>query len=222
VTGASIVEDLIVDDGVASRGHRLAIFDERFHLAGCAIGNHKVYGNMVAIEFAGVWHPDETKIKARLRSGPPSLALDKNARKGEKKTAWNIGKCAGCGGDIQGGQVVEAGGKKYHKECFCCTQCSEPLAGVKQKKEEDGRVFCQPCWVELYAKTCFVCKQKIEGSAVRKGNTYRHPDCKPPAVKKSAPVKAGPKGAASKKPKGTSFEAAGNALGGLGMDYANF
>jgi len=42
-------------------------------------------------------------------------------------------------------------------------------AGVKQKKEEDGRVFCQPCWVELYAKTCFVCKQKIEGSAVRKG-----------------------------------------------------
>lgn len=144
VTGSSIVEDLIVDDGVASRGHRLAIYDERYSLAGVSIGKHKVYGNMIAIEFARVWVPDEDKINARLQSGPPSLTVDREARKGEKKTAWNIGKCAGCGRDIEGGQVVEAGGKKYHKECFCCTQCGDNLAGVKQKKEEEGRIFCQP------------------------------------------------------------------------------
>ena len=42
-----------------------------------------------------------------------------------------------------------------------CSRCEEPLAGVKQKKVEKGYLFCQPCWVELYAPSCFVCGEKI-------------------------------------------------------------
>lgn len=189
LNGETIVDDLIVDDGVPSRGHRLAIFDERYNVAGVALGLHKTYGNMVAIELAGTYCNDDEAIKARVKAGAPQLNKVKGVRAGEQRTQWKLGKCKGCSLDIEGGRVVEAAGGKWHSECFCCTQCQESLLGVKQKKEENGRIFCQACWVELYAPTCCVCTQKISGERVKKGDTYRHPTCRssPPAAFKSHP-----------------------------------
>ena len=43
---------LIVDDGVASRGHRMSIFEPRFRKAGVSFGSHKAYNYMCVIEFA--------------------------------------------------------------------------------------------------------------------------------------------------------------------------
>jgi len=225
VSGFSMVDDLIVDDGVASRGHRLALFDPRFALAGVSIGNHKVYGHMMAIEFAGVWNPEQGAISARIRHGPPSISFEKGARAGEESTGWSLGKCRGCCRDIEGGSVVEAGGKKWHKNCFCCTQCGDNLAGVARKKEESERIFCQSCWVDVYAPTCYVCEGKIEGSVVRKGNTARHPDCKPPAVapgKKSSSGGQHPRGrpgGGGGKPGGGSFGGAKKTLDTMGDLY---
>jgi len=185
VTGRSIIDDLVVDDGLASRGHRLAIFDDRYAMAGVALGNHRVYGNIAAIEFAKMYVEDEERVTTRIASGPPVVAKDPAVRKREPKTAWNLGKCRGCARDIEGGQVVEAGGYKWHKACFCCTQCQAPLAGVAKKKEEDGRVFCNPCWLDLYAKSCHVCNKKIDGEFIRTkretGDIFRCKGCKKPA-----------------------------------------
>ncbi len=47
-----IVMALIVDDGVASRGHRMSIFEPRFRKAGVSFGSHKAYNYMCVIEFA--------------------------------------------------------------------------------------------------------------------------------------------------------------------------
>merc|ERR1711977_198895 len=183
VTGETVVDDLIVDDGVLSRGHRLALFDERYTMAGVSVGVHKTYGNMVAIELAGGYEDDVSAIAMRMKDGPARLEKMADARSGEQRTQWQLGKCRGCMLDIEGGQVVEAAGGKWHAKCFCCTQCQSSLIGAKRKKEENGRVFCHECWVELYAPTCYVCHQKIAGDLVRKGDLCRHPTCRssPPA-----------------------------------------
>lgn len=46
------VLSLIVDDGVADRGHRIALFNPDYKLAGAAWGPHPEYTRMVVVDFA--------------------------------------------------------------------------------------------------------------------------------------------------------------------------
>ena len=134
-TGAQVVEDLIVDDGVRDRGHRLCVFDPRWKAA--------------AVK-AGIGYTDDNDaIAARqTREPPPRVART------DVGTQWDIGSCRGCAKVIRGGAVVEVPKLgKYHEACFLCSRCGSTLAGETRKKEENGYLFCQPCWVELYAPT---------------------------------------------------------------------
>jgi uncharacterized protein YkwD len=54
-----IVIQLLVDDGVPSRGHRKILLQEEFSRVGVAVGAHKTYGAMCVIDFAGTY--DESK-----------------------------------------------------------------------------------------------------------------------------------------------------------------
>jgi uncharacterized protein YkwD len=51
-TGRDIVVDLLVDDGVPSRGHRANIMDRRFTQTGVSCGTHPQFRTMCAITYA--------------------------------------------------------------------------------------------------------------------------------------------------------------------------
>lgn len=60
-----IVLTLIIDDGVANRGHRRNIYNGDFRLAGIACGQHQTFKNMCVIDFAGAYKEDKPAILKR-------------------------------------------------------------------------------------------------------------------------------------------------------------
>lgn len=59
--GEQMVAQLIVDDGVPSRGHRDNIYKPEFHKVGIATGPHFSYGHMVVNDFAGDYYEDPSE-----------------------------------------------------------------------------------------------------------------------------------------------------------------
>jgi len=51
------VIQLVIDDGVPDRGHRKALFDPMYRVAGAAIGPHREYGTMVVVDLADAIGP---------------------------------------------------------------------------------------------------------------------------------------------------------------------
>jgi uncharacterized protein YkwD len=51
--GRDVIAQLLVDDGVPSRGHRKALFDEDYRLAGVSCGPHPTFETACVIDFAG-------------------------------------------------------------------------------------------------------------------------------------------------------------------------
>lgn len=52
-TARDIVINLIIDDGVAARGHRNNIFNSSYIVTGVSCGSHPLFGNMCVCTFAG-------------------------------------------------------------------------------------------------------------------------------------------------------------------------
>ena len=48
----SVIMELIIDDGVAGRGHRKILLDPTYRRGGAACGPHRLFGNMCVIDLA--------------------------------------------------------------------------------------------------------------------------------------------------------------------------
>lgn len=174
-TAKQIVEDLIIDDGVPSRGHRLGIYNTQYEVAGVRMGVHKTFGACCVIEFAAGYEDDTEQISRRVAKGPPPVAAGKEP----VTTQWrNLGECPGCKEPIHGGAVIEALGKKWHRDCFACQGegCGTGLQGVPYQ-ENGGLPYCKSCYTQKFGSTCHGCGEKIQGGVLKAAGHTWHKEC---------------------------------------------
>jgi len=69
------------------------------------------------------------------------------------------GDCSACGKALTG-SVLTAMGKKFHKDCFVCTECKQSLQG-QQFYEKNGKPFCQKDFESLRGAVCAKCNKTI-------------------------------------------------------------
>ncbi|KAM3127860.1 hypothetical protein pb186bvf_020050 [Paramecium bursaria] len=69
-TGEDVVIQLIIDDGVASRGHRKNCFSPNFNLVGIADGPHKKYKTLAVFDFAGEFEENGTANQTQQAQSP--------------------------------------------------------------------------------------------------------------------------------------------------------
>jgi len=213
-SAAQIVEDLVIDDGVASRGHRLCIFDEPYRVASARVGPHATYGMMAVIEFAAEYETDNDKAAQRAAAGPPKI--EAAADETSDATAWKLGACCGCQQPIKGGSVIEVDKiGKFHGKCFVCVGCAVALVGVPWKGDwmqpgsklaaRAGGIHCATCYADKFAPECAACAKKITGgvfSIKGKPQVFCAKACWEEKKKKDEAAAASPEASAANKSAG--------------------
>jgi uncharacterized protein YkwD len=69
-TAREIVINLLVDDGVPTRGHRNNIFNSSYIVTGVACGNHPLFGGMCVCTFAGGFTEKSSQNKSTTTPTP--------------------------------------------------------------------------------------------------------------------------------------------------------
>jgi len=67
--GMDIVLSLIIDDGVADRGHRKIIYTKNFNVCGVGIGLHSTFEAMAVLNFATGFQVEIVKLEFRQKNG---------------------------------------------------------------------------------------------------------------------------------------------------------
>ncbi|NXJ38220.1 PRIC1 protein, partial [Ciconia maguari] len=69
-------------------------------------------------------------------------------------------RCASCDQLIFMEECVEAEGRRWHLEHFCCLECDVPLRGQRYVMKS-GRPCCCGCFDSLFAEPCQACGDPI-------------------------------------------------------------
>ncbi|KCV69975.1 hypothetical protein H696_03440 [Fonticula alba] len=85
---------------------------------------------------------------------------------------FSCGKC----GDPVSTDVVEALGKKWHANCFCCTDCGMVLSS-NFMADEHRMPYCRNHFLQSRGMICRVCTQLVSSDFVRIDGAYLHTSC---------------------------------------------
>jgi len=90
-------------------------------------------------------------------------------------------QCAGCTLSLSGADgIVNALNEKWHKHCFVCEHCREPLEG-RQCIVQKGKPYCEKDHDLLFRTRCVACSKVIDGQILEIGSDNStvsyHPAC---------------------------------------------
>jgi len=86
------------------------------------------------------------------------------------------GPCAKCG-EVIDGDVLEAFGKRFHADCFRCTEDHPIPGGSSFHIVGDNKIYCPEHFSSLVEFKCGSCLKVIEGEYLKFGDIYLHPRC---------------------------------------------
>jgi hypothetical protein len=64
---------------------------------------------------------------------------------------------------ILGMKKMEYKGQQFHENCFLCFTCNTPI-GTKSFIPKDNKIYCVPCYENLFATKCTKCTKVISNS----------------------------------------------------------
>jgi len=67
--------------------------------------------------------------------------------------------------------------RPYHRSCFRCAKCENPIGSKSFTREEDDSVFCEDCYFQKSGKQCAKCKKTFSTSGVWFKNQHYHKSC---------------------------------------------
>ncbi|XP_067947376.1 four and a half LIM domains protein 2-like [Watersipora subatra] len=87
-------------------------------------------------------------------------------------------RCDCCSNTFKHGmQKFEYSGKKFHHECFTCSECSEPIGNNSFVPKDEGKLVCMPCYNEKFAQKCAKCNEVLlQGGVTFRENAF-HREC---------------------------------------------
>ncbi|XP_031988633.1 prickle-like protein 4 isoform X2 [Corvus moneduloides] len=89
-------------------------------------------------------------------------------------------RCASCDQLIFMEECIEAEGRRWHLEHFCCLECDEPLRGQRYVMRS-GRPCCRGCFESLFAEPCQACGDPIGADSEEVTHQGLHWHARPPA-----------------------------------------
>ncbi|XP_019369779.1 PREDICTED: prickle-like protein 4 [Gavialis gangeticus] len=82
-------------------------------------------------------------------------------------------RCASCDQLIFAAKCIEAEGRRWHVEHFCCLECDLPLGGQRYVMKS-GRPCCCSCFESLYAELCQACGELIGADSEQATHQGQH------------------------------------------------
>jgi len=73
-------------------------------------------------------------------------------------------------------KCVTALGQTWHPDCFFCAQCGCQF-GEDGFHEKDGKPYCKPCYLGMFALKCKACNMAITEGYISALNAQWHPQC---------------------------------------------
>lgn len=80
--------------------------------------------------------------------------------------------CEACNQPIRG-PFASAMGRVWHPEHFTCSNCTKALQNTTFVYEED-KIFCEDCYQNQFAQTCYSCHQPILGPCISAVGRHWH------------------------------------------------